>query len=211
MPKELKKQIHPQNKGVRLRKSVKVYVDSSRLKNTKKYRKELKKIISSLNCLSKNNEVPLHIAEIFIKSSTWWFKHPSGRPVRAPNHQKNIYSSKSGWSINFGWNTFLISKAILRCRKTLEEFLAKADDDKIEPFHSLCRKLRLDICGAVEIQGKEYPGYYPLESHDDMVFGSSSISTRDFIILLIGWVPVKKLYYNLTVDDISMAKLLETA
>lgn len=73
--------------------------------------------------LSPEETIPLEVAKGFIKASAWWLAHSSGMPVKAPKHADRIYKSHHGWAIDFGANTFLVGKAVDRCRKKISEFL----------------------------------------------------------------------------------------
>ena len=55
-------------------------------------------------------------AERFIRASSWWLTHSSYRPVRAPGHAERLYMTPHGWAVDFGGNSFLVGKAIERCR-----------------------------------------------------------------------------------------------
>ena len=59
--------------------------------------------------------VPLKVARRFIATSAWWLDHPYS-PCRAPRHADNLYEGGGEWRIDFGGNTFLVSRAIIRCR-----------------------------------------------------------------------------------------------
>ncbi len=75
--------------------------------------------------IKRNETIPLEVAESFVRSTAWWIGHPSG-PVRAPNHAGRIYKSHHGWAIKFGANTFLVGKAIERCRNKINDFFELA-------------------------------------------------------------------------------------
>lgn len=121
--------------------------------------------------LAEDEEVERSLAEQVLKVSVYWYEHPSGVPVNAPGHVKRIYSAgrkhdermhslgfaiekKSGtkrndWKIDFGANTFSISKAISRCQAALIEFLNAAEqvDDAKAILVFWCKwygKIRID-------------------------------------------------------------------
>ncbi len=99
------------------------------------YTQEKKRVIQT----AQNQQIKRSFAEELIKKSAYWYSHPSGYPVHAPNHFKHIYDPvgrkyallkalgdeniakpiKNDWKIDFGSNTFLISNAILKCQSTL--------------------------------------------------------------------------------------------
>lgn len=137
--------------------------------------------------------IPIEIARAFIRASAWWIGHPV-RPARAPKHQDNLYGTEENWMIDFGNNTFLISKAINRCLRTIETFLSGAKDGYVMDRKKLLKELRLDISGAVATaSGNEYVGYYPIIDHD-MKFGTQSIDVKDFIDHLFKLLPIDNIY-----------------
>ena len=141
---------------------------------------------------TEDGEVPLDVAKKFIRASAWWYDHPS-RPVRARGDSRRIYGSESDWKI-FEANTFMVGRAISRCRKTLSRFLEPASSGNIMPISKLKEKLTLDVRGAVtNYDGNEYPGFYPVVGAD-MKFGAHSIDTKDFVNLVLKVVPVDDLY-----------------
>ena len=161
-------------------------------KEERKHR--INRIKSHLDRLgTEEGEVPIDVAKKFIRASAWWYDHPSG-PVSAPGHSSRIYGSESDWKIDFGANTFMVGRAISRCRKTLSLFLEQASSGNIVSISKLKEKLTLDVRGAVtNYDGDEYPGYYPVVGAD-MKFGAQSIDTKDFVNLVLKIVPVDDLY-----------------
>jgi hypothetical protein len=51
----------------------------------------------------------------FIRASAWWLTQYH-KPVRAPKHADHVHMSVHGWAVDFGANSFLVGKAIERCR-----------------------------------------------------------------------------------------------
>ncbi|WP_081702962.1 phospholipase D-like domain-containing protein [Desulfuromonas sp. TF] len=134
----------------------------------------------------------LDIAKDFIRSSAWWLKHPTG-PVRAPSHQYNIYSTDNEFRIDFGANTFLITRAIDRCIRTIHDYINKSDSELLSELKNLETKLYMNVQGAVAgYDGKEYSGFYPLEGND-LTFGTQSIDVKDFLQCLYRYVPFHKI------------------
>ena len=163
--------------------------------STKEERKHIVSGIKShLDSLgTEDREVPLDVAKKFIRESAWWIDHHSG-PVSAPGHSRRIYGSESNWKIDFGANTFMVGRAISRCRKTLSQFLEQASSGNIMPISKLKEKLTLNVRGAVtNYDGEEYPGFYPVVGAD-MKFGVQSIDTKDFVNLVLKIVPAEDLY-----------------
>jgi hypothetical protein len=144
--------------------------------------------------LAENKKVERSMAEELLKVSVYWYHHPSGFPVHAPNHVKHIYSSSirpridakaetksSQWSIDFGANTFGISTAILRCQSALLEFLNTSDNGYTLSIEQVKQILRLKIRQSVmNYDGYEY-NLYPINYDDHMIFGASSVCVNDFI------------------------------
>ncbi len=76
---------------------------------------------AALGTTNLHDDVPRVLAEGLIKAAAQW-DHPSGKFVRAPKHCKNIRASqRHGWVLDLGVNSFLISKAILRCQQAIAE------------------------------------------------------------------------------------------
>ena len=153
-----------------------------------------------LDCLGKEGKVPLRIAQQFIKKSTWWLGHSSGQPIPAPGHYRRIQGSEDDWYIEFGNNSFLVGRAIWRCRNALEIFIDRTINGDIVSRSELVEQLVRHVRGAVATgAGYEYQGYYPLGDKEgsyenDMVFGTTSIDTSKFVSFLFEIVPVKALW-----------------
>lgn len=141
-------------------------------------------------------QIPLKVAEEFIKATVWWLTHPSG-PVRAPGHAKNLYNSDNGWAIDFGANTFLVDVAIARCRTSLNSFLRQVECGHTVSLSTLREQLMKDISGAVaNYDGFEYGGYYPL-SGTEMIFGSQAIDVREGANFIIHATSTRKYFKQL--------------
>jgi len=129
--------------------------------------------------LKREETIPLELAERFIRATAWWLTHSSGSPVRAPGHADRIYRSQHGWAVDFGANTFLVGKAIERCRNKINDYLDEAATGRIPLKSDVIASLKRQVSGAVaNIDGYEYAGYYPIENQD-IVFGAQSIDVSD--------------------------------
>jgi len=129
--------------------------------------------------LKREETIPRDVAERFIAATAWWLTHSSGQPIRAPGHADRIYMSDHGWAVDFGANTFLVGKAIERCRNALNEFLDEAASGRIPLLKEVKNTLKHHVSGAVaNIDGYEYQGYYPIDNRD-LVFGAQSIDVED--------------------------------
>ncbi len=138
--------------------------------------------------ISEYEKIERSIAENFIANSVYWYDHISGRPVKAPGHSNNIYGNENNWKIDFGANTFLISKAILQCQKELMSFL----DLSAYGYYSSLINLRILLeprlrSAVANYNGNEYESPYPLiqDKHRNkfMKFGSQAIKLDDSIAL----------------------------
>ena len=137
--------------------------------------------------------IPLRLAKGFVSASSWWHSHSSGSPVRARKNASRVYESNHGWVIDFGANTFLVEKAIMRCRKKICKTLDAADEGIVPSIEQLLSELRMTISGAVANRGGyEYEGFYPVE-HGDMMFGTHSIDVNDGSNFLIRESGIRKL------------------
>jgi PLD-like domain len=135
---------------------------------------------TSVRELLLGGKVPEDVARRFLENSTWWHSHSSGTPVRAPRHANRMYGYGGDWKIDFGANTFLVGRAIERCARTIERFLADSEAGTPWSHKYLFEQLKLNVRGAVAgYNGGEYAGYYPVSSND-MMFGVTSIDVEDF-------------------------------
>ncbi|MDM8515335.1 hypothetical protein QUF76_03990 [Desulfobacterales bacterium HSG16] len=162
-------------------------------KQTDILRKERKKLLKQLDKLGniKKGTVPQTIAIQFIEECAYWYGHPSGGPVHAPNHSRNIKSTDDrNWQIDFGANTFLVGNAISKCQKTIQNLLNNISLQKIKKntLVELRKELLENIAGSVSNYGRQYRTYPVSKGH--MIFGTQSIYTNDFITLLLRIVPV---------------------
>jgi hypothetical protein len=143
-----------------------------------KQKSVINKLKRSTPWIKRNETIPLEVARSFIRSTAWWIGHPSG-PVHAPKHADRIYKSHHGWAIDFGANTFLVGKAIERCRNKINDFFDLAAKGQLPTRSEVNTALKHQVSGAVaNIDGYEYSGYYPIDSRD-LVFGTQSIDVED--------------------------------
>jgi hypothetical protein len=187
------------------------------------YMQEREKIIN----LVQNNSVNRSLAEEIIKKSAYWYKHPSGHPVHAPNHFKRIddpvgtryamlaalgknETSKlipSDWRIQFGSNIFLISKAILRCQSSLLKFIDNAEAGKLATLAELKQELKIQVRQSVaNYSGDEYEGYYSGFDGNHLIFGTQSISTEDFVNFILSKINIHRIF-NPTASTSSTIKI----
>jgi hypothetical protein len=125
------------------------------------------------------------LAESFVRSTAWWLTHSSGAPVRAPGHADRIYlSSRHGWSVDFGANTFLVGKALERARDRITEILDDILRGDIPKRSEVEQSLRKAVAGSVSnFSGDEYLRYP--DDGRDLVFGAQSIDLSDAAKFLI--------------------------
>jgi hypothetical protein len=123
-------------------------------------------------------------AKTFVRETTWWLTHSSGHPVRAPGHVRHLYKGYHGWTVPFGANSFLVGKAIARCKSVLNECREEAAAGEIVPRARIEDRLRNAISGSVaNVNGEEY-GRYPIKD-DLLVFGAQAIAVDDGVKLMI--------------------------
>jgi len=145
----------------------------------KKQRATVKKLKRRAPWLKREETVPLELAERFIQASAWWLTHSSGWPISAPGHADNIYKSHHGWSVDFGANTFLVGKAVERCKTVLNEYFDAACTGRIPLLSEVISSLKRQISGSVANRdGNEYAGYYPVDNNR-LIFGAQSIDVED--------------------------------
>lgn len=140
--------------------------------------------LSQHTWLSRQEPINCELAKDFIRATAWWLLHPSG-PVRAPGHAENIYRSPThGWSLDFGSNTFLVGKALERCRGRIHGFLERIKNGDLPNRSEVERSLRVAIADSVaNIKGDEYY-QYPTRDND-LVFGVQSIDLTDAVRFVI--------------------------
>lgn len=117
----------------------------------------------------------------FIEECAYWYLHPSGKPVRAPGHSERIKGSENGWRIDYGANTFLVGKAIERCKKTILDYIENIKFEKVKPED--LDKIKIDILNNVSSSVSNYGNAayrtYPVEN-GHMKFGVQSICVDNF-------------------------------
>jgi Bacterial RNA polymerase, alpha chain C terminal domain len=87
--------------------------------------------------------------------------------------------SHHGWAVDFGGNSFLVGKAIERCRKVLDRCRDEAATGQVLLRSDVEAELKRTISGAVaNSSGEEYRGYYPVKN-DLLVFGAQGIGVDD--------------------------------
>ena len=154
------------------------------IKKKKKREKEvINKIYTSNSWLKREETIPLDLAESFIRVTANW-NHPTAhRYVSAPKHADNIYNnSKYGWAVDFGSNSFLVGKAIERCKNAINEYIESQRDRNLS---ELKERLARHISGAVATGNNyEYSGCYPIED-GYMKFGVQGIYVEDGVNFLI--------------------------
>lgn len=129
-----------------------------------------------------DKKLHLSIAQNLIKSSAYWYRHPCGRPVRAPKHYNNIQSGHHGWEITFGANIFHIelaaNKVINRFKKTLYEDKGVSMATAIEQDkHAYMR----DVASCVSNINAFRLYQYTIRDGDFMLFGAQAIKIQPFM------------------------------
>ncbi len=138
----------------------------------------------------------------FVEKSTYWLRHPSGTPVRAPKFQWHLegqdseseecaYGWDDDWKIKFGANTFHVGRAICRCAERLDRWLDDRErEGAITAPHlsnlwvDLGRIVRGSVSNYAGVYYEQYTGQdegFP----DDMVFGVQSTDVRAFRIYFL--------------------------
>ena len=157
-------------------------------KKKQKRRKEvIDRIYSKNPWLAREETIPKELAKSFLRVTAKWDHPIAGRYVDAPKHADNIYKNNiHGWAIDFGANSFLVGKAIERCKNEINKYLENnySADNKLS-FLELKEKLFNHIRGAVATGNNyEYRGYYPVDD-GYMKFGVQCIDVGagvDFLI-----------------------------
>jgi hypothetical protein len=140
----------------------------------------------AVEAVRQERERDKEMAKRFIRASAWWLTHSSYRPVRAPGHADRLYMSHHGWAVDFGGNSFLVGKAIERCRTILEQCRDEAARGQVLSRSDIEARLKKAISGAVANSiGEEYQGYYPITNDDLLKFGAQGIGADDGAIFMI--------------------------
>jgi hypothetical protein len=129
--------------------------------------------------LSRNETIPRELAEIFVRKTAWWLTHSSGAPVRAPRHVDRMYKSdRHGWALDFGANTFLVGKALERCRAEIRRVLDVIRQGDVPIRSDVERRLKQAIARSVaNYDGDEYRQYQIAD--EQLIFGAQAISLTD--------------------------------
>jgi hypothetical protein len=137
-----------------------------------------------------DGEVSRATAQDFIRRTIWWPKHPY-RPCRPEGFADRVGGSGGDWRRKLGANTFLVGRAIRRCRQTIESVIAAALGGDTLTYQELLARLRRDVQGAVEnSQGEEYNGYYPVDGQNRMNFGVHAIDVDAFVNMFAERLPL---------------------
>jgi len=124
------------------------------------------------------------VAQDLVWKSAWWVDHPSG-PVRAPKMARHVYISSEGdesW-IDYGANTFLVGRALIRVLRALDSCLRDGPGDGVCAIDGFWQDaVDLVQASVMNVNGQEIS--YPVtDDHGslDLVFGAHSIDVNDFI------------------------------
>lgn len=128
--------------------------------------------------LSRKETIPRDLAQKFVRATAWWLTHASG-PVRAPRHADRIFlSSRHGWAIEFGANSFLVGKALERSRERIHGFYDRIKAGDIPRRSEVEKAIRAAVAGSVSNHLDEEYWQYP-DHGRDLVFGAQSIDLTD--------------------------------
>lgn len=129
--------------------------------------------------LSRKETIPRDLAVAFVRKTAWWLTHSSGYPVRAPGHADRVdLSERHGWAVEFGANTFLVGKALERCRERINDFFEHIKRGAVPTRSEVERSLKAAIAGSVaNYVGQEYWQYQ--EPQAQLVFGAQAIDLSD--------------------------------
>ena len=144
-------------------------------------RPKVKRTLRERKWLGRNETIPLALAEDFIRASAWWLTHSSGYPVRARRHAERIErSSRHGWMVEFGANSFLVGKALERCRERTLVFFERIMTGDIPKRSEVETSFENAIAGSVaNYHGEEYSLYPDRGAERELIFGAQAISLKD--------------------------------
>jgi len=161
--------------------------------------RKVRRCRSHLRKLGTRESVPREVAQRFVEYSAYWIDHPYTTPP-CPGDAGYLYGSDPDWCIYDG-NTFVVGRAILRCRKILQEFLQDAVKGVTLDFQALRSRLTNAVRQSVEnYNGDEYSlfpvrnGIYHGDEYFDleyMKFGTKGIVISYFVNLILEKVPVE--------------------
>jgi hypothetical protein len=156
-----------------------------REKLAKRNQEIINSIRQNITWVKREETIPEQLAYRFIMRSAWWLTHSSGHPVRAEGHASRVYNSSHGWTVDFGANSFLVGKAIERCRVKINKFLEEAATGNLGSLEEVKKSLAHTISGAVaNSNGFEYDGTYPI-TNGRLIFGAQAIDVEDGAEFLI--------------------------
>jgi hypothetical protein len=140
-------------------------------------------------------DVPHDLAYGLVASSAWWLRHPSGTPVRAPNHaQRLVASSNLGWIVEFGANGFAAGYALSQARIIARDVMQRYQKGEAADEAQVRALLGDAVKASVFNHAHELysPGTYHIEGND-LVFGVQSIDVKDCVDHLIELTGLKEL------------------
>ena len=141
----------------------------------------------------KKKSITKEEAMMFISRSAWWYGHPS-HPVRAHKHQYRTSGNNPNWMIEFGANTFLVGRAIARCKSEILSIIKEGKSGKLFTMETIKKRLYKRISNSVaNSSGNEYNGGYPWYGKH-MIFGTQSINLSDFVDTFFEFAPVDKIF-----------------
>nr|WP_321259070.1 hypothetical protein [uncultured Pseudodesulfovibrio sp.] len=140
-------------------------------------------MLARLNAIcSPSGRVPRYVAKEIIAGCAWWETHPSG-PVRAPKHADRICGNEKSWCLDFGANTFLVSRAIHGCCKRMRQWIPQQRRLPISPqeMQSLNRTLQGVVRASVSNYRGDLFSSYGHNTTTKLIFGAQAICANDFI------------------------------
>ncbi|MFA9394645.1 MAG: hypothetical protein ACERJ1_08025 [Halodesulfovibrio sp.] len=175
-----------QNKRIPLNELLEAVLNEQKQTQKTKAKRWKQSLVKSINqlCDSKGR-VSRDVAERLILKSYFWETHHSG-PVQQRGMLKYIIGARENWRLDYGQaNVFLISKAVERCCRYIEEWIKSVHLPVTSTDWDLfIRRLKRIICGCVEGYGGDEYSIYG-SSLDNMSFGSHALHVNVFLRELI--------------------------
>lgn len=96
-----------------------------------------------------------------------------------------LTSLQEHWILEFGANSFLVSKAIYRCHYRISSLISNLENGNLLSLQYLINNLKYSITGSVaNYKGDEYSSYSSVKGYW-MIFGTQAINIKEFIEALL--------------------------
>ncbi|MGJ8641038.1 MAG: phospholipase D-like domain-containing protein [Opitutaceae bacterium] len=146
--------------------------------------------------LTEYSGISRELAAEAIKYSAEWDHPRSYGYVSAPGHSSNIYDVGKAWRVDFGANTFNISRAIIRSAKVIIGCITK-NPAQLD-LEQIRKKIEFNVtCSVSSANGREYTTGYSNVVDRRLVFGTQAINLESFSLFMIIQCQLRIMLYQL--------------